>query len=533
MRPYLTALSAEDAEHHRAAGHWRSETLLHLVRRRAEADPGGLALVDGRLTVDNAGLLRAVGVLASMMEDRGVRSGDPVLVQLRNGSAHALVNLALSVLGSVIVPIKTSLRASEVAAVAARVGAELAIVDADADAAEDDGVDGLQAMTEQVVIDRVTRSEGDGGLRRRAGGHPDAVLDLMFTSGTTGVPKGILNSTNTKLSALHGLVAELDLGPGDAWLVVPPMAHNAGWLYSFLPALVTGAPAVFQRRYEPGELLGLLEQHSVHAVFLTPTHASDVLAALAAGAASPTDLRFVLIGGAATAPEVKAQLRSGLDAEVISIYGCTENQGVTFVRPDTDPEVGDPTVGVPCPGNEVAVFDERRDQRLPSGAVGEIGTRGAGTFLGYFDDQAATDAAFNREGWFFSGDLGFLDEHGALHVVGRSKELIIRGGLNIVPDDVEQALATHPAVTEVAAVGLPDERLGERVCAVVVPEPGATLDLAAVVAHLESSGVGSHLWPEALLVVSQLPRTDLGKVQRSALREAAISARREARLETR
>lgn len=524
MRPYLTAFSPEDAERHRAAGHWRSETLLDLVHRRAEEAPGRLALADELVTLDNAGLRRGVGGVASMLAELGVRSGDPVLVQLRNGSPHALANLALSALGAVIVPIKTSLRAGEVETVAARVGAAKAVVDPDGEVAVPGAVAGLAAITEAAIVDAATRAEGAEAPRHRSGGHPDAVLDLMFTSGTTGVPKGILNSTNTKLSALRGLVAELGLGPDDAWLVVPPMAHNAGWLYSFLPALLTGAPAVFQRRYQPDELLERIVRHSVRAVFLTPTHASDVLAALAGGAAPPEDLRFVLIGGAATSPEVKAGLRSGLDVEVISIYGCTENQGVTFVRPGTEPELGDLTVGSPCPGNEVAIFDEQRREQLPSGEVGEIGTRGAGTFLGYFDDQAATDAAFNREGWFFSGDLGLLDERGALHVVGRSKELIIRGGLNIVPDDVEEALSAHPAVAEVAAVGLPDERLGERVCAVVVLEPGEELDLAEAVAHLESSGVGTHLWPEALLVVAHLPRTDLGKVQRSALREAAIEA---------
>lgn len=523
MRRYLTTTSVAETTSHRSAGWWEDTTLLDIARHRAAEQPSEVALVDEHLSFTNKELVGAVARTAHLLASFGVGHGDAVIVQLRNRCLYPIANIAISALGAVIVPLKTSLRGTELASVANRVGAVVAITEANLEVEELLAKHDVHVVTDSVLEAATLSSEDPPTLPDPSASQADAVLDLMFTSGTTGVPKGILNTTNTKLSAVRAMVIELGLGSTDAWLVVPPMAHNAGWLYSFLPAYLSGARAVFQGRFEPVSTLELLTQHDVRGVFLTPTHAADVIGSVRSGAPAPTALAYVVIGGAATSPELKASLRSTLGAEVISMYGCTENQGVTFVRPGTSPELADPTVGSPCPGNEVAIFGPDRVSKVPAGQVGEIGTRGAGTFVGYFDDQAATDAAFNRDGWFMAGDLGRLDEQGALHIVGRTKELIIRGGLNIVPDDVEAALAGHPLIEQVAAVGVPDERLGERVCAVVISNrPG--IDLAAVVAYLDEREVGTHLWPEAVVQVEEFPRTDIGKVQRAALRDVAVEA---------
>lgn len=532
MRRYLTTMSVAEAAAHRALGWWEDTTLLDIARRRAAEVPAGVALVDEYLSFTNEELVGAVTRVADVLAAEGVHRGDAVIVQLRNRCLYPIVNIAVSALGAVIVPLKTSLRGGELATVAARVGATVGITEADPELEALLASHDVRVMTDEALETASRASVASEWKLDQAAQDADAVLDLMFTSGTTGVPKGILNTTNTKLSAVRAMVVELGLGSDDPWLVVPPMAHNAGWLYSFLPAFLSGAPAVFQGRFEPSTTLDLFARHGVRGVFLTPTHATDVLDAVRSGAPAPASLAYVIIGGAATSPELKASLRSELGAEVISMYGCTENQGVTFVRPETPPELADPTVGVPCPGNEVAIFGPDRVGMVPRGEVGEIGTRGAGTFVGYFDDQAATDAAFNRDGWFLAGDLGRIDEHGALQIVGRTKELIIRGGLNIVPDDVEAALAGHPLIEQVAAVGIPDERLGERVCAVVIAkDPG--VDLPAIVVYLQEREVGTHLWPEAVIRVDEFPRTDIGKVQRAALRDFALDAIRRGTASTR
>lgn len=530
MRKYLTSVSGADVRAYYSSGYWQSTTLLDVVVDRAEKSPSGPALRDAERSLDNAHFLRAVCATAGLLRSAGVRSGDPVLIQMRNCSTYAIADVAVSALGAVLVPVKTSMGAAEITAVADRVRARAIIIAVEFSARSRE----LLASGTTTVTDAQLWTEIDDPAEpawRPADSEADAdhPLNLMFSSGTTGVPKGIINTTNTQLSSARRMNEELGLGVSDTWLVVPPMAHNAGWLYSFIPALLSGAPAVFQERFDPLDTLRLLIDHGVRCVFLTPTHAVDVLAALARGASAPTDLRFIVIGGAATSPEVKSALRSELGAEVIAMYGSTENQGATFVRPGSDVAHSDLTVGWPCPTNEVAIIDADRGSRLPADEIGEIATRGPGTFAGYFDDQAATDAAFNDDGWFLTGDLGLLDQRGALRITGRRKELIIRGGLNIAPADVEMALADHPALDRVAAVGLPDERLGERVCAVVIA-PGQ-VDLGSLTGHLRARGVGTHLWPEALLRVEDFPLTDIGKIQRRQLRDLALAAMEHGTLE--
>ncbi len=520
MRKYLTAVSGADIRAYYGSGEWRATTLLDVVAERAEKHPSGPGLRDSEHSLDNAAFLRAVCSVADVLGVAGVSAGAPVLVQLRNSCAYAIADVAVSALGGVLVPLKTSMQPVEIKAVADRVRARTMIIASEFLAR----ARGLPDSGTTVVTDAELWAAIDGPAPAvwqpsDSAADADDPLNIMFSSGTTGVPKGIVNTTNTQLCSVRAMNEELGLDAGDAWLIVPPMAHNAGWLYSFVPALLSGAPIVFQERFDPLVTLRLLVDHGVRGVFLTPTHAVDVLGALRRGATAPTELRYIIIGGAATPPDLKASLRSEVGAEIVAMYGSTENQGATFVRPGGDVAHTDVTVGWPCATNEVAIMDIDRRTKLPAGEIGEIATRGASTFAGYFDDQAATDAAFNDEGWFLTGDLGVIEASGALRITGRRKELIIRGGLNIAPDDVEMALADHPALARVAAVGVPDDRLGERVCAVVVAQDEVTL--ASLTAYLRERGVGTHLWPEAMLRVEEFPLTDIGKIQRGQLRELA------------
>lgn len=523
MRKYLTTISGGDLRAHYAAGTWQAATLLDVVVERAEKNTGGAALRDSGRSLDNAGFLRAVCSAADQLCAAGVAAGDPVIVQLRNCCAYAIVDVAISALGGVLVPVKTSMTTVELETVAGRVRAKAVVMAAEFSSrmAKSSPL-GITVVTDAQIWTEIDAATEASWQPSDSAADADDLLNIMFSSGTTGVPKGIMNTTNTQLCSVRAMNEELGLGADDAWLIVPPMAHNAGWLYSFMPALLSGAPMVFQERFDPHDTLRLLIDHAVRGVFLTPTHAVDVLGALAGGADAPSELRYIIIGGAATPPEMKASLRSALDAEVIAMYGSTENQGATFIRPGSDITHSDLTVGWPCATNEVGIIDVDRRTVLPPNEVGEIATRGASTFAGYFDDQSATDAAFNDDGWFLTGDLGYLDSQGALRMTGRRKELIIRGGLNIAPDDVELALADHPALERVAAVGVPDERLGERVCAVVVTR--GDVGLGSLTDFLRVRGVGTHLWPEALLRVESFPLTDIGKIQRGQLRELVLAA---------
>lgn len=522
MRNYLTTMSASAVRTHYASGAWRTDTLLDQVVQNADRHPDRPALIDSRLSLTHREVVRAVAGVAGRLSRKGVEPGTPVLVQLPNSVAYAVTSIALSALGAVIVPLSHSLLSAEINAVAARVSArKLICSERSARRLQDSGDSLVELIVDSEILEAASDHETHWSIEDSAS-DPDAVLDLMFTSGTTGQPKGIINSTNTKFSAIRPFVDQLGLGFEDAWLVVPPMSHNAGWLYSFAPALLTAAPVVFQETFDAEGTVRLLRDFDIKAVFFTPTHATDVLEVVRSGIAPPSVLKYVLMGGAVTPTSTRIAVRSELGAQVVTLYGSTENQAATFTPPNAPPEFADDSVGTACPGTEVAIFAEDRRTIVGTGEIGHIGTRGAGTFLGYFDNQAATDSAFNADGWFFAGDLGSLDEHARVHVTGRDKELIIRGGFNIVPEDVEAALKDFPGSPDFAAVGLPDERLGERVCLVVHGDP--QIDLTAVLSYLEAAGVGKKLWPEALLHVDEFPLTDLGKVKRSILRVAAVEA---------
>jgi cyclohexanecarboxylate-CoA ligase len=347
-------------------------------------------------------------------------------------------------------------------------------------------------------------------------------MEVMFTSGTTGRPKGVMNSANTKMSGLRGFLSTIDARLDDVWGVLAPMAHNAGWLYSYLPALCAGATAVFVGRGDPQRMLDTLVRERVTIAFLVPTHTFDLMDAWKADPGRwPLQLRYVITGAAACPPGLIADMRSEWGVRPISMYGMTECQGNLMTRP-TDPlDVVASTVGRPCPGAEVRLRSPSDGTLVTAdGAQGEVVTRGALVYLGYYNDQAATAAAFTKDGWFRSGDLGqYFGEN--IRIVGRIKDIILRGAATVLPDDVESAIIGCPGVDQVAVVGLPDERLGEIVCACVV----GTADLPGIRDHLERAGVGHKLWPDVVVHFDEFPRTGVGKVQRGDLARRAAERR--------
>ena len=536
MRPYLTAHTPADARRHYATGAWKADTLVDILVRHARERPDAPALTDRDLRFTWSEMLLAVRRVAGWLVERDIADGQPVMVQMRNCSLFAITNVAASAVGAPLVLVPVSARSQELGRIADRVHARWFVTDA----ARRGGADFGAAMVERGVtmvgddelLSVATARTPPSWRVEDATVDADGILDLMFTSGTTGMPKGILNTTNSKLSSLRSFIDVYSLGPTCSWLVLAPMTHNGGWLYSYLAAHLTGAHAVFQEHFEPAETLALIRRHGIAAVFFTPTHCRDMLTEVrASGGLATRSLRYIFVGAAHTPGELKREVTIEFGAEAISLYGSTENQAVTLARPGRRAEDLDESVGSACPSMEVAAFGGAdRRTRLPDGSVGEIGTRGAGLFAGYYDDQAATDQAFNRDGWFFAGDVGYIDAAGNLHLRGRTKELIIRGGRNIVPEDVEAVLATHPDVAAVCAVALPDERLGERVCAVVVLRQ-PTLTLSDLMSHVVEGGHSRALRPEAMFVVDRFEYTDTGKVRRVALQKLAVEALANGRVE--
>lgn len=536
MRPYLTAHAPADARRHYATGAWKTDTLVGILARHARERPDAPALTDPDQQFTWAEMLVAVRRLAAWLIERGVADGEPVMVQMRNCSLFAITNVAASAVGAPLVLVPVSARSQELGRIADRVQARFFVTDATRRGETDFGA-AMAELGVNVFGDDELASVATAGTPltwrvEDATGDADDILDLMFTSGTTGMPKGILNTTNSKLSSLRSFIDVYSLDPTYPWLVLAPMSHNGGWLYSYLAAHLTGAHAVFQERFEPAATLALIREHNIAAGFFTPTHCRDLLAEVhSSGRAAGRSLHYIFVGAAHTPVELKRAVTTEFGAEAISLYGSTENQAVTLARPGCRAEDLDESVGSVCPGMEIAAFGGAdRRARLPDGDVGEMGTRGPGLFAGYYGDQGATNQAFNRDGWFFAGDVGYIDTTGNLHLRGRSKELIIRGGRNIVPEDVEAVLGTHPDVTAVCAVALPDERLGDRVCAVIIARQPA-LKLADLVSHVVAGGHSMSLRPEAMFVVDRFEYTDTGKVRRVALQKLAVEALANGRVE--
>lgn len=530
----LTGYRREEYERHYASGRWQPTTLPDLLDAHAGRHPDRLALADGPTQLTYAALREAVQRSAARFSHLGLDRGSVVAMQLPNRVEFVVAALASARVGAIMSPLPLGTGPREAIDVLNACGAEGYVV-----AATVKGASFLpharQVQAEVPTLRAVLVAgldEPDGSLLPFNGAgedldvpgryrpSPDDVLDLMYTSGTTGKPKGILNTTNSKLAGLRGFLEAWGFDDRQVWAVLAPLAHNAGWLYSYLPALVAGGTAYLLREYSPAAALALLRRTGATATFMVPTQARDLLEADREGLSA---LRYVGIGAAETPAALKRRMREQWGCTPIAMYGMTECQANLFTRPDDPWTVVEETVGRACPGMEVAVFDPTRTRMLPDGEVGEVATRGAGLFAGYYDNQRATSASFNKDGWFFSGDLGSLrDGNVTLH--GRIKDVIIRGGHNIVPEALEAHLAAHPAVADVAVVGVPHERLGEVACACVIPR-GEAPRLEDLVAFLRDRGVGPHVWPERLVVLGEFPRTPLGKVQRPRLKEIVLGGR--------
>ena len=299
-------------------------------------------------------------------------------------------------------------------------------------------------------------------------------------------------------------------------LVASPTGHHSGFVWGILFTVHLGGVGVHVERWDPRWGAEVVRAERTTAFFGAPTFVQDMLRTDLAG---DPDCPFecLVVAGSSVPRSLPERAGWALGAYVAPAWGMTECSIMTSCTPTEPPEI-QLTDGSVLAGSLVRVVDAQGID-VPPGTVGELLMRGPGVVLGYYDRPDATDEAFLPGLWFRTGDTASLDEHGWLTLHGRTKDLVIRGGENIPVTEVESLLFEHPDVQDAAVVGYPDERLGERVCAVVVARPGATLDLDGVCAHLLERGLTKHYLPERLVVMDALPTTQSGKVQKFKLRE--------------
>ncbi len=537
-----------------ARGWWQDRTINDALDACVAACPDRIAL--SALRVEDGSMTRFTYREMAAMADRiavglvrlGVGRNDVVSAQLPNWWEFTLTYLACSRIGAVMNPLMPIFRERELSFMLNHSRSKVAIVPKrfrgfDYEAMLNGLKGSLPALAHVVVVGGETGGQPSADsfeallsgprweqapdahailTRHRPG--PDDVTQLLYTSGTTGEPKGVMHTANTLMSNIVPYAQAMRLDDGDVVLMASPMAHQTGFMYGLMMPVMLRATAVLQDIWQPGAALDLIRGEGVTFTMASTVFLTDLAAAVKETGRGVPSLRTFLCAGAPIPGPLVEQARAALGAKIVSAWGMTELGAVTLTRLDDDDERAITTDGRPLPGVEVRIVGDD-DAPLPPGVVGRLLTRSCSGFGGYLHRAHlnATDA----DGWFDTGDLASVDAHGYIRISGRSKDVIIRGGENIPVVEIEALLYRHPAIAGVALVAYPDERLGERACAVVALRPVEHLELPDIVEFLKSHHVAMQYIPERLWQVDALPVTPAGKIQkfrlRDALREAGAS----------
>lgn len=505
------------------------ETYWALVEEAARAHPERIVLVDdfGR-SLTNSQLRDTAESTAAALVERGVAPGSVVTWQLPTTLETMVVMVALARIGAVQNPVLPIWRESEVRFVTAQLGTQFLIVpgvwrgfDHTALARK---LAGERTMSVMVVDHDVPASDG---LRLPAG-DPASLASpptsgeesrwIYYSSGTTAAPKGARHCDRSVMAGSSGVIGIVGASSEDVNPIAFPVSHIGG-AAMLAASLRTGMRLVLFDSFDPATTPQAI---AAHRPTLLGTATPFLVAFMAAQRAHGPEplypaLRGCVGGGAPITAELGRQVRETFSVNgVANAWGLTEFPVATSQTPDAPPDLLDRTVGRPVPGVSVRVVDDN-EREVEIGGEGELRLKGPQCFLGYVD-SALDAAAFDADGWFRSGDRGYVDAGGNVVVTGRIKDAIIRNAENISASEIEEVLATCPGIADVAVIGVPDERTGEQVCAVVVSEPGAAVTVSVMFEHCQRQGLSKHKAPERVELVDALPRNLTGKVLKNELR---------------
>jgi cyclohexanecarboxylate-CoA ligase len=522
----------------RADGSWSGRILRDLLSEAAARWPGRTALVEQpsggtRRAITYREFDAAADVAAGRLTRLGVGKGDVVAVMAPNGIDYPTLVFGINAIGAVYTGIPVAYGERQAAAVLKGSRARVLVVPRSwrrtdllelsrrlrADIPTLEHVVVLGDTAGAVLGAREVRWEAVEPAPPGPPPRPEDVCYLGFTSGTTGLPKGAMHTHETLLhpaDALYDHLGSDTFGMPMVQLVGSPVGHHTGLVWGILFTVRHGGTGVHLESWNPDAAADVIRSEGATTMFGAPTFLQDLLRTSLAN--DPTcPLRSVIVAGSSVPRTLPARGSAALSAYIAPAWGMTECGILTSATPREDDSVLG-TDGSVLPGSEVRVVDADRAE-VPAGVVGDLLMRGPGVTLGYLDRDDATRASFDDDLWFATGDTASVDAHGWLEIHGRTKDIIIRGGENIPVADVESVILEDPDVLAAAVVAYPDERLGERACAVLVVRDGAEVDLRGLNDRLSAAGLSRHYLPERLVLRDELPMTPSGKIQKFKLRE--------------
>ncbi|OYX92110.1 MAG: fatty acid--CoA ligase, partial [Novosphingobium sp. 35-62-5] len=506
-----------------AMGDW-PKTIPGAAKAAAEQWPDTPGLIAGDRTWTFAQVWADARACASAMLASGVGHGDRIAIWAPNTREWMLAALGAQAVGAAIVPMNTRFKGGEAADILRRAKVKLLFAPADflgSDYAKLIAGEDLPDLAETIHIDRdfeafVARGDGAGDPAVDAAfAHvgPDDISDIIFTSGTTGRPKGALTAHAQVTQIFGDWANRVDLRAGDRYLIVNPFFHTFGYKAGWVACLVRGATIVPMAMFDVAAMVRQIEQNRITFIPGPPTIYQSLLQELAGDA--PRDfssLRVAVTGAAPVPPVLVERMRAELGMQnIVNGYGMTECGCISMTRQGDDAQTIANTCGYPLPGTQVRCVGED-GQDMPPGEAGELLVRSHGVTRGYLDDPAATAEAIDAQGWLHTGDIGTIDVRGYLKITDRKKDMFISGGFNVYPAEIEAMLATHPAIAQAAVIGIADERMGELGKAFIVLRAGAQAPEEAALIAWSRENMANYKVPRAFVILPELPKNAAGKV---------------------
>jgi fatty-acyl-CoA synthase len=505
-----------------------------LFERAYRLSPEKEVLADGYRRMTYRELQTEATILASGLTRLGIHKGDRVAVCLPNWHEFVVIYLAVAKIGAILVPFNTRYREHEVEYILRNSGAKIAFFTREFSNVRhfDQFTRAKQQLsTLEMLVSVRFEAEGLISYERLLDNPPEPdelqvqidpkedVFTILYTSGTTGMPKGAMLTHDNVVHTATITAETMRCTDQDVFFIAVPVFHVFGMVPSILTALSARARMVLMEQYNAKNALALIEQeritvhHGVPTMFILELNYPDF---------KKYDLSSLRTGIIAAAPcpvEIVRRIRFEMNCDIVVAYGLSETSPtLTMTGFDDDDIVRSETVGKVLPGAEVKVVDHNR-REVPTGEVGELACRGFGVMKGYYNMPEKTREAIDQDGWFYTGDLAMIDAQGYIRIVGRKKEMIIRGGYNIYPREVEEVFYTHPSVLEVAIVGLPDTVLGEISCAAIRLKPNATVTPEELREFIKSK-VADYKVPDKIVFLQEFPMTASGKIKKVDLQES-------------